>query len=831
MGDDGGVTDTTEHGSAPAGSAPPPEPLRPPDPTPAPRRSAAEEARTLVAGANQGVLASLTADGAPWGSVVTYGALADGAPVLLVSTMAEHARNLLGDPRASLVAAEPPNDENPLDRGRVTLAGRVHEPTGDAREAARTAHLAAMPSAELYVDFADFRLFVLGVERVRWVGGYGRMDSASAEDYARAEPDPVAPSADGADRAPQRGPRRRAAGDRAGRGGVHRRDGGAGPADRPVRARPRRRHTARTGLAAGGVERADRQRRRSARRVGRAHPAGAHRAGRDVRMTPVPPPRVIIIGAGFGGIGAAIELQRHGFRDVTILDAAPELGGTWFHNTYPGAACDVPSHLYSYSFAQRRDWARLCPTQADILTYLRGVARDFGVDQLVRTDTRVTACRFSDAECLWRVETEDGETLEAEAVVIATGQLHQPTQPSIPGAEQFEGHTFHSARWDHEYPLEGKRVAVVGTGASAVQFVPEIAKEVGKLTVFQRSGNWFMPRKNHPYPAAFRWAVQHLPGLQAYRRRFIYNYGEGLTAAIRHPRTVGRFVHLRSKAFMKAQLKDPEVRAKAWPDYTFGCKRVLFSSYFLPALQRPNVELVTDPVAGMVPEGVVTADGTLHEVDCVIWGTGFKTTQFMFPMEITGSEGRDLREQWAGGPHAHLGITVPGFPSLFVMYGPNTNTSGGSIITYLEAQAGYLRQALQEVRARGAGAIEVRPEVEAASDRALQERFGGTAWTQCDSWYRDASGRIVTNWPGYMRQYVTATKRLDPAEYTLPPGAGAGARPGLSAARAGGAFGSEPAERARIRTATRVAQATRPRRAAMTSLRRRETRARPARAP
>ena len=478
-------------------------------------------------------------------------------------------------------------------------------------------------------------------------------------------------------------------------------------------------------------------------------------------------PRVIIIGAGFGGLAAAIELQAHGFSDLTLLEAAPGIGGTWFHNTYPGAACDVPSHLYSFSFAQRRDWERLCPSQADILAYLSDVARDYGVDRLVSPDTRVTACRFSDADCRWTVETEDGRSLEAEVVVLATGQLHQPAHPRIAGAETFAGHSFHSAQWDWDYPLAGKRVAVVGTGASAVQFVPEIAEEVAALTVFQRTGNWFLPRKNRRYPVAFRWAVEHVPGLQAFRRGFMFQYCEAITLAIRHPRTVGRLVHLRSKLFMRAQLRDPELRRKVWPDYTFGCKRVLFSSYFLPALQRANVELVTDAVAGMTHEGVVTADGTVHPVDCVIWGTGFKTNDFMFPMEVAGAEGRDLRETWADGAHAHLGMTVPGFPNLFVMYGPNTNTSGGSIITYLEAQAAYVRQALQETRRRGAAAIDVRADVEAAGDRALQERFGGTAWTQCDSWYRDESGRIVANWPGYMREYVQATRELDADDFTF----------------------------------------------------------------
>ncbi len=484
-------------------------------------------------------------------------------------------------------------------------------------------------------------------------------------------------------------------------------------------------------------------------------------------MSPGPDPKIVIVGAGFGGIGAAIELQSHGFTDVTILEAASTLGGTWFHNSYPGAACDVPSHLYSYSFAQRRDWPRLCPMQADILTYLKGVAHTYGVDRRIVTDAKVSACAWSDEEQRWTVSTEDGRAFAADAIVLATGQLHQPAYPSIPGLQTFTGHSFHSAEWDADYPLAGKRVAVLGTGASAVQFVPEIAKEVEQLTVFQRTGNWFMPRVNRPYPKLVKAIVAHVPGVQTYRRRYMFNYCETLTALIRHPKTLGRLGRLRATLFMRSQLQDPELRRKAWPDYTFGCKRILFSSHFLPALQRPNVELVTDAVTQITPTGLITADGRHHEVDCIIYGTGFKTNDFMFPMEVIGADGRSLREVWADGAHAHLGISVPGFPSMFVMYGPNTNTSGGSIIVYLEAQAAYLRQALSAVRGRGAAAIDVRPEVEAASDRAVQAEFAGTAWTRCDSWYRDDAGRIVANWPTYMRTYLAATETLDPAEFNF----------------------------------------------------------------
>jgi cation diffusion facilitator CzcD-associated flavoprotein CzcO len=478
--------------------------------------------------------------------------------------------------------------------------------------------------------------------------------------------------------------------------------------------------------------------------------------------------RVVVVGAGFGGIAAAIELRDHGFDDVVVLERDAGLGGTWLQNTYPGAACDVPSHLYSYSYEQRRDWSRLCSPQDEILEYARGVAARHGVDELVVSGVEVTACAWDDARAAWKVDAADGRSWEADAIVLATGQLHRPAQPTLPGAETFAGHVFHSARWDHDYDLRDKKVAVIGTGASAVQFVPEIAPLVRSMTVVQRTGNWFMPRRNRPYPRAWRAAIRALPGLQSWRRTFVFHYGETLTAMIRHPRTLGLLGRARSSAFMRWQLRGhPELRKRVWPDYTFGCKRVLFSSAFLPALARDNVELVTERVTAIEPRGLVTADGRVYEADCLIYATGFKTTSFMFPMEVTGTGGVQLGAAWAGGASAHLGITVPGFPSMFLMYGPNTNTSGGSILVYLEAQARYLRQALQQVDAAGGAAIEVRPEVAATSDGEVQGRFSGTAWTACDSWYRDGEGRIVANWPGYMREYVAQTATLDPAQYRV----------------------------------------------------------------
>jgi cation diffusion facilitator CzcD-associated flavoprotein CzcO len=477
--------------------------------------------------------------------------------------------------------------------------------------------------------------------------------------------------------------------------------------------------------------------------------------------------RVVIVGAGFGGIAVAIELRRHGFDELTILDRAPGIGGTWRYNDYPGCACDVPSHLYSFSFAQRRHWSRICSPQAEILRYLEEVAHDYGVDRLVESGVDVTACVWDDVSGQWRVSGADGRAWEAEALVIATGQLHQPAFPRIEG--RFEGHSFHSARWDHSYDLRGKRVAVIGTGASAVQFVPPVAERAAKLHVFQRTGNWFLPRRNRQYPKPVKAAIRYVPGLQAFRRRFIYYYAETLTVMIRHPRTIGLVGRLISTVFMRLQLRDPGVRRRAWPHYTFGCKRVLFSSHYLPALQRPNVDLVTDRIERLTPRGILTEDGVEREVDCIIYGTGFRPTEFMFPMRVTGAGGRTLEQEWAEGAHAHLGMCVPGFPNLFLVYGPNTNTSGGSIVFYEEIQASYIRQALERLRDHRARSIEVRREVEAASDQEVQARFAGTAWTQCNSWYRDHRGRIVTNWPGYMTEYAERARELDPDEFEFEP--------------------------------------------------------------
>ncbi len=357
---------------------------------------------------------------------------------------------------------------------------------------------------------------------------------------------------------------------------------------------------------------------------------------------------VLIVGAGFGGIAAAIELRQHGITDITILEKAPDLGGTWFYNSYPGAACDVPSHLYSFSYAQRRDWSRLCSPQAEIHAYLHDVARSYGIDRLVQTSTTVTSCSWDAERCRWSVHSADGAVHEADALILATGQLDQPSRPRIEGADGFAGHSFHSAVWDHDYPLAGKRVAVVGTGASAVQFVPEIARVVERLSVFQRTGNWFMPRHNRSYNAAIKAAIARIPGLQALRRRFVFEYTESLTLAIRHPNGFGRIARAALGSLHALAAEGPG-RARARHGRTTRSAASASSSAPTTCPRCSAQTSSSSPTRSRAspPRGSSPPTAREHELDCVIWATGFKTTDFMFPMRVSGSGGVELREYWS----------------------------------------------------------------------------------------------------------------------------------------------------------------------------------------
>jgi len=475
-------------------------------------------------------------------------------------------------------------------------------------------------------------------------------------------------------------------------------------------------------------------------------------------------PRVVVIGAGFGGLGAAHALREAGVTDVTILERAGSVGGVWRENTYPGAACDVPSPLYSWSWATNPDWSRRYSAQPEILSYIERTAADSGLLDLVRTGTTVTAVEYVDDA--WRVTT-DSEVLEADLVVCATGQLSNPVVPSIPGADTFAGPVFHSAQWRHDVDLTGKRVAVVGTGASAIQFVPGIADRVASMTVFQRSAPYVLPKPDTGYTSRHHRLFEQYPSVPATERRLTYWITEQFNGALEGTSPIARPLMATLRATWKLQLRrqvrDPELRRRLVPEYEMGCKRVLFSNDWYRALDRDHVDLTTSPVTAVERNGVRTADGRLHEADVLIWGTGFSATEFLGGLDVRGADGSSLKELWADGARAHLGIAMPGFPNLFVVYGPNTNLGGSSIIGMLEAQAGWITQVARRIADGKARRLAVRPEVWHAYDDEMQRRLGDSIWSGCDSWYRDGQ-RITTNWPGLVAEYKRRTASVDWSE-------------------------------------------------------------------
>ncbi|WP_193612660.1 flavin-containing monooxygenase [Nocardioides lijunqiniae] len=474
--------------------------------------------------------------------------------------------------------------------------------------------------------------------------------------------------------------------------------------------------------------------------------------------------RVVVIGAGFGGLGVVRELRRRGLTDITALERADDVGGVWRDNTYPGAACDVPSPLYSWSWAVNPRWTRRYSRQPEILAYLREAAQREGLLQHVRTGVEVTSLVYDDAAGLWHVGTADGTTYDAEVVVSAVGQLSNPAVPAVPGAETFAGPAFHSAQWRHDVDLRGARVAVVGTGASAIQLVPAIVDDVAAMTVLQRSAPYVVPKPDQGYRPAHHRAFERFPWLLAAERRSWFWLTERFNLALggRSPVSRPLLATLRAawRLTLRRQVPDERLRRRLVPDYPLGCKRLLFSNDWYPALAREHVDVVNEHVSAIEPGGVRTADGRLHEADVLIWGTGFKATQFLAPMRVTGVGGADLHALWSDGARAHLGLTVPGFPNLFCIYGPNTNLGGSSIIAMMEAQAGYVAQVVARLDRDGPRPLAVRREVAAAYDREMQSRLADSAWSGCTSWYVDGP-RITTNWPGLVAEYQARTAHVD----------------------------------------------------------------------
>ncbi|MET3963302.1 cation diffusion facilitator CzcD-associated flavoprotein CzcO [Marmoricola sp. OAE513] len=478
-------------------------------------------------------------------------------------------------------------------------------------------------------------------------------------------------------------------------------------------------------------------------------------------------PRIVIIGAGFGGLGTAMELKRHGFTDITVLERAQDIGGVWRDNTYPNAACDVPSSLYSWSFAPNPTWPRRYSGQADILTYINAVAADEGVRDLVRTGVEVTGASYDESSATWTVSTATGEQLVADFLVAAVGQLSRPVIPAIPGADTFAGPAFHSAQWRHDVDLTGKRIAVLGTGASAIQFVPGIQPTAGQVTVFQRSAPYVVPKADRAYTRSHHRAFERFPRSQAFGRKLTWVLSEQLNKSLTGTNPMKSVLEKAWRLHLRRQIPDPVLRAKLKPDYPIGCKRLLFSNDWYPALAAPNVDVVTDEAVEITPDGVRAADGTFHAADVIIYGTGFAATEFLAPMELTGVGGRSLNEAWADGARAYFGVCVPGFPNLGIVYGPNTNLGGSSIINMMESQSQLIRQLVQRVA--GGGSIAVREQVEEEFDLEIQRRISESVWGGCDSWYRDAAGRVTTNWPGTVVEYKDRTATLDPAAFVVTP--------------------------------------------------------------
>jgi cation diffusion facilitator CzcD-associated flavoprotein CzcO len=474
--------------------------------------------------------------------------------------------------------------------------------------------------------------------------------------------------------------------------------------------------------------------------------------------------RVGIVGAGFAGLAVAIELDRAGLRDYTVFEKAKDLGGVWRENTYPGAGCDIPSPLYSFSYEPHATWPRRFSLQSDIHEYMKNTAKKYGVDDHIRFGTEVTSATFDAGTAQWTVRTAQGETFEFDVLVSAVGQLSRPAMPDIPGMAGFAGRSFHSAHWDHDHDLTGKRVAVIGTGASAIQFVPRIQPLAASLTLFQRTAPYLLPKPDREYRRWHHELFRRVPVTQLAGRAWIWLFCEFMTKGWTGNRAIAGFFQRISLAFLRAQVKDPGLRAKLTPDYQAGCKRVLFANDYYPALAQPNVHLETSGIAEITPNGVRTQDGVEHEADTIIYGTGFSTLDMLAPMTVTGLDGRDLHSSaWADGAKAYLGLAVPGFPNLFLMYGPNTNLGAGSIIYMLERQARYITQIVG--RLRPSSYVDVRADVAGRFDAEVQRRLAGSVWTRCGNWYRDAGGRVVTNWPGLVSEYDRRTRTADLSDY------------------------------------------------------------------
>jgi cation diffusion facilitator CzcD-associated flavoprotein CzcO len=476
---------------------------------------------------------------------------------------------------------------------------------------------------------------------------------------------------------------------------------------------------------------------------------------------------VAVVGGGFGGVGAVVMLSRAGYRDVTVFERGDRVGGVWHHNTYPGAACDVPSHLYEFAFAPNPRWSRRYAPQAEIQSYLEGVARSHGVLEQIRTGTEVTRASWDDERSKWVLETSAG-THESDVLLTACGQLSVPKVAPIPGLDAFEGPAFHTAQWRHDVELAGKRVAVVGSGCSAIQVVPAIQPQVAQLDIYQRSPGWTFPKMDFAYSERAQRAFERFPALQRLDRAAVFAFMEFGAAGMTSQRWLLPPLRAIARRQITKAIADPELRRKVTPKDEIGCKRIMLTDDWYPTLTRPNVELVTDAIAEVTRGGIRTADGRERPADVIVLATGFQTHGFVAPMEIVGRHGRTLAEEWAHVPRAYLGMSVAGFPNMFLLYGPNTNGGTGSVIYTIEAGMKHVLAALAELGDKDARRIELRREAGERFDRELRAALSGTVWhTGCTSWYVDAQGNDPNQWPWLWSTYRKRTQQLEPSTYEL----------------------------------------------------------------
>jgi cation diffusion facilitator CzcD-associated flavoprotein CzcO len=478
--------------------------------------------------------------------------------------------------------------------------------------------------------------------------------------------------------------------------------------------------------------------------------------------------RIGLLGAGFGGLGMAIKLRQAGMHDFVIWERDADVGGTWWANTYPGCQCDIPSHLYSYSFAPNPNWSRTYPLQPELKDYLRECTERYRLGEHVRVNCEVTSAEWVEDECVWRVETAQGPFV-VDLLIAAPGFLSEPATPALPGLEDFGGESFHTARWNHDHDLTGRRVAVIGTGASAIQTVPQIQPIVEHLDVFQRTPPWVVPHRDRPITEIERHIYRRFPALQRIARSAVYWSREMLVPGFVSNPSLMRLPQRVARRNLEKNVPDPTLRAKLMPDYSFGCKRVLPSNDWYPTLTKPNVDVVTERIDRVVSNGIVTADVELHELDTIVFATGFYVTDVRFAKIIRGRDGALMSDVWNGSPQAYRGTAVAGFPNLFIITGPNTGLGHNSLVYMIEAQLDYLMDAVRVIDQRGATRTEVRRVAQDAYNADLQSRMGRTVWNSggCSSWYIDANGKNTTIWPDYTWRFRRQTRAFDSAAYEL----------------------------------------------------------------